>query len=161
VEQLLARTGVPADRLILEITEGSVMEERERAVANLHALVERGICLSLDDFGTGYSSLSYLQQLPVNELKIDRSFVARLNGAAGAGPERALVRSIAALGRSLGLRVVAEGIETEQQLAELLELGCHVGQGYLISRPVPTAAMRDLLSGGSLPVLPFARSWSG
>src|SRR4051794_3577781 len=129
VDDLLAQAGVPADRLILEITESSVMEEPERAVPVLHQLADRGIGLSLDDFGTGYSSLSYLQQLPVNELKIDRSFVMRLDRNAGTHAH-ALVRSITALARNLGLRVVAEGIETEEQLAALIDLGCEIGQGY-------------------------------
>ena len=144
IDDLLRDYGLPADRLILEITESSVMADPERAVPILRELVERGIVLSLDDFGTGYSSLSYLQQLPVHELKIDRSFVSRLGGA-DAPEARTLVSSIIALGRNLGLRVVAEGIETEQQYADLLELGCHVGQGYLVSRPLPPAALRELL----------------
>jgi len=144
IDELLRDFDLPADRLVLEITESSVMADPERAVPILRELVERGIVLSLDDFGTGYSSLSYLQQLPVHELKIDRSFVARLGGA-DAPEARTLVSSIIALGRNLGLRVVAEGIETEAQYAELLELGCHVGQGYLVSRPLPPAQLRALL----------------
>ncbi len=153
IDELLRDFGLPADRLILEITESSVMADPERAVPILHELVERGIVLSLDDFGTGYSSLSYLQQLPVHELKIDRSFVSRLGGA-DAPDARTLVSSIIALGRNLGLRVVAEGIETEGQYAELLELGCHVGQGYLMSRPLPPAALRELLEQGPTPPQP-------
>jgi EAL domain-containing protein (putative c-di-GMP-specific phosphodiesterase class I) len=122
----------------------------------LYELVERGVRLSLDDFGTGYSSLSYLQQLPVSELKIDRSFVARLDDE-DAGHARALVASIVALARSLGLDLVAEGIETEAQLAELAALGCRVGQGYLVSRPVPAVAMRELVgSPATAAVLPPA-----
>jgi diguanylate cyclase (GGDEF)-like protein len=136
VGRALQRFAVAPEKLILEITESVVMEEPDRAVPVLHALSERGITISLDDFGTGYSSLSYLQQLPVSELKIDRSFVSGLLGERSANAS-ALIRSITALGESLNLSIVAEGIETDAQRAAVAELGCHVGQGYLISRPLP------------------------
>ncbi|MGI8591737.1 MAG: EAL domain-containing protein [Nakamurella sp.] len=123
-------------QLILEITDSSAMGDPKQTMPVLHQLNELGLSLSLDDFGTGHSSLSYLQQLPVTEVKIDRSFVSGLNSADSAS-SRALVRSIAGLSKNLKLRVVAEGVEDEEQLAEVRELGCDIAQGYYISRPVP------------------------
>jgi len=123
-------------QLILEITESSAMGDPKQTMPVLHQLNDLGLSLSLDDFGTGHSSLSYLQQLPVTEVKIDRSFVSGLNSADSAN-SRALVRSIAGLSKNLKLRVVAEGVEDEEQLAEVRELGCDIAQGYYISRPVP------------------------
>jgi diguanylate cyclase (GGDEF)-like protein len=136
VREILRAAELPADRLILEITESSVMADPERAVPILQRLADDGITLSIDDFGTGYSSLAYLQRLPIQEVKIDRSFVSALDGD---NPHSALslIRSVIALGRNLGLRVVAEGIETTEQRDELERSGCHVGQGYLFSRPLP------------------------
>lgn len=129
--------------LTLEITESSVMQDPDGAVATLSALAQSGIGISLDDFGTGYSSLSYLQRLPVTELKIDRSFVADLDSPSG--ERTALFRSITALGVNLGLQIVAEGIETPAQLDTVTDLGCHVGQGYLISRPLDAVAFTEWL----------------
>jgi diguanylate cyclase (GGDEF)-like protein len=144
VQRMLSAAGLSPDRLILEITESSVMGEPERTVPVLNRLAADGICLSLDDFGTGYSSLSYLQRLPVRELKIDRSFVAGLTSD-DAVSSRALIRSMTALAVNLGLRVVAEGIEEKRQLDELAALGCHVAQGYLISRPLPPSDLHQWL----------------
>ncbi|WP_298455622.1 bifunctional diguanylate cyclase/phosphodiesterase [uncultured Cellulomonas sp.] len=141
VAAALALAGVPAHRLILEITESSVMGDPERTVPTLERLEAIGITLSLDDFGTGYSSLAYLQQLPVAELKIDRSFLLGLARQDDAKASRVLVRSIIGLGQSLGLRVVAEGVETVEILDELHGLGCDLAQGYLVSRPVPPAEL--------------------
>lgn len=138
VAATLARTGVSAERLILEITESSVMGDPEQTLPVLHQLRDLGMCISLDDFGTGYSSLSYLQRLPVGEVKIDRSFVMGLSGDDQAST-RALIRSITGLGANLGLRIVAEGVEDETTLNELRDLGCHVAQGYHISRPLTAA----------------------
>jgi diguanylate cyclase (GGDEF)-like protein len=136
VAEALRRNKVPAEKLILEITESSVMGDPEQTLPILHELNDLGVCLSLDDFGTGYSSLSYLQRLPVGEVKIDRSFVLGLFSENDAN-SRALIRSIASLGTNLGLRIVAEGIENGATLAELKKLGCDVGQGYAITRPLP------------------------
>ena len=136
VAEALRHAHVPAERLILEITESSVMGDPEQTLPVLEKLADLGLGLSLDDFGTGYSSLSYLQRLPVDELKIDRSFVVGL-AADDPSNSRALIRSIAGLGATLSLRVVAEGVETQEQLAELRDLGCQVAQGYFISRPLP------------------------
>ncbi len=135
VNAALLRAGVPASRLILEITESAVMDDPLRAVPILERIAAIGISLSLDDFGTGYSSLSYLQRLPVREVKIDRSFVTGLT--AGDTTSQVLVNSIINLGRSLGLQVVAEGVEDAPTLELLRELGCHYVQGYHVGKPVP------------------------
>jgi EAL domain-containing protein (putative c-di-GMP-specific phosphodiesterase class I) len=132
----LAARRLPADALILEITESAFMHEVERATANVERLRVPGVRFSIDDFGTGYSSLAQLRRLPVDELKIDRSFVA---DAASDPDDAAVVRLIVELGRSLGLRVVAEGVETEASWRLLNELGCDCAQGYLVSRPLPAA----------------------
>ena len=140
VEQISQRHRAPLDRLRLEITESSLMEDADRALPILQGLRHLGVQLSIDDFGTGYSSLAYLNRLPVNELKIDRSFVA---GADLQKEARALLRTIIDLGHSLNMCVTAEGIERPQELALLRELGCDLAQGYLISRPLdPRAAQR-------------------
>ncbi|HEY8823179.1 MAG TPA: EAL domain-containing protein, partial [Dermatophilaceae bacterium] len=145
IAHAIAATGAQAEWLILEITESSVMEHPEEAVAALTDIAELGICLSLDDFGTGYSSLSYLQRLPVSELKIDRSFVSGLTGDDPAANAAALFRSITALGANMNMRIVAEGIETQAQLDAVKALGCQLGQGYLISRPLTATAFHTWL----------------
>jgi EAL domain-containing protein (putative c-di-GMP-specific phosphodiesterase class I) len=142
IAHAIAATGAQTEWLILEITESSVMKDPEEAVAALNNIAELGICLSLDDFGTGYSSLSYLQRLPVTELKIDRTFVSGLTEDEPARNAAALFRSITALGANLDIRVVAEGIETRAQLDAVKALGCQIGQGYFISRPVAAAAFQ-------------------
>jgi diguanylate cyclase (GGDEF)-like protein len=134
VARLLVRHGVPADSLTLEVTEGSVMADPDRAVAVLHDLRELGVRLSVDDFGTGYSSLSYLQRLPVQEVKIDRSFVTALNSKA---ENVAIVRAIIDLGRNLGLEVVAEGVEDEETWDALATLGCDLVQGWYLAQAMP------------------------
>ena len=144
VTRALHAAGLPAEALVLEITESSVMNDPEQALAVLNRIAALGIALSLDDFGTGYSNLSYLHRLPVHELKIDRSFVAGLT-TVDSRASRALVSSIIRLGHSLELQLVAEGVESEEVLAELAELGCHVAQGYLFSRPLAPAAFAEWL----------------
>lgn len=134
VAAALARHEIPPPMLTLEITETSVMGDAERALPALRTLHEMGVTLSVDDFGTGYSSLSYLRRLPVDEIKIDKSFVLRMGTDLS---DLAVVRSIIDLGRSLGLRVVAEGVETDTARDQLAEMGCDVIQGYLISRALP------------------------
>jgi diguanylate cyclase (GGDEF)-like protein len=156
IAQALLRTGVPAEQLILEITESSVMGDPEQTMPVLHELHDLGICLSLDDFGTGYSSLAYLQRLPVDEVKIDRSFVLGLNGENQAS-SRALIRSITGLGANLGLRIVAEGVEDQATLDELRELGCHLAQGYHISRPLTATHLRTWLLRASRDTQPRLR----
>jgi EAL domain-containing protein (putative c-di-GMP-specific phosphodiesterase class I) len=135
VTRLLARHGVPSDRLTLEVTEGSVMTDPARAIALLHQLRDLGVRLSVDDFGTGYSSLSYLKRLPVHEVKIDRSFVTGLRTG---GEDVAIVRAIVDLGRHLGLEVVAEGVEDTETWDLLAGMGCDIVQGWQLGRPMPT-----------------------
>ncbi|MDH4393293.1 MAG: EAL domain-containing protein [Aquabacterium sp.] len=131
------RLGAPLNRLTLEITEGRLMEDAERALPRMPALREAGVRWSIDDFGTGYSSLAYLQRLPVSELKVDRSFVDHVD----ASPSRiALLHSIVQLGHGLGLQVTAEGIERQEEWAELRRAGCDLGQGWLFARPMPADA---------------------
>ena len=140
----LVKSGLPASALRLELTETVFVEDSRAASQVLQRLHETGVGLKLDDFGTGYSSLSYLHQLPFDTLKIDRAFVSRL----GSGPESlAIVRAIVALAKSLHMSVVAEGIETEEQLRLLRELGCDAGQGFWFSRPLELKRFRELLAG--------------
>jgi diguanylate cyclase (GGDEF)-like protein len=130
----LSARRIPPGSLILEITETSIMEDPEHALAALQLLHDAGVYLSIDDFGTGYSSLAYLKRLPVDEIKIDRSFISSL---ADDARDRLIVASTVSLGRALGLDVVAEGVEDEQTLAVLQTLGCDLAQGYLFGRPEP------------------------
>jgi diguanylate cyclase (GGDEF)-like protein len=143
----LAAHRMPAQLLGLEITETTIMEDPDRALAVLTRLAGEGVRLSIDDFGTGYSSLAYLKSLPVHELKIDRSFVA---GMVGSPRDRVIVDSTVALGRRLGLEVVAEGVEDEATRAALADLGCELAQGFLFSRPVPAADLPASPAGSLL-----------
>jgi EAL domain-containing protein (putative c-di-GMP-specific phosphodiesterase class I) len=131
VSQALATNGVPAENLRIEITESSLMANPPRARDILGRLREQGVQIAIDDFGIGYSSLAYLKSLPVDELKIDRSFVREMATDAGS---RAIVRAVIDLADVLGLRVVAEGVEDEATLAALAVLGCDVAQGYHFAR---------------------------
>ncbi|MFT3812763.1 MAG: EAL domain-containing protein [Acidovorax sp.] len=141
VEGALAAHGVEPRHLELEITESCLMANRDQAATALEALRERGVQLAIDDFGTGYSSMSYLQQFRVHKLKIDMSFVRGLDGSASS---QSIVAAIIALGHSLQFDIVAEGVETPQQLEHLRRLGCDMAQGYLIGRPAPAPAIRSL-----------------
>ncbi|WP_432967770.1 putative bifunctional diguanylate cyclase/phosphodiesterase [Dactylosporangium sp. CA-233914] len=142
VASVLAATGLPAQRLCLEMTESVLMTDTEENLAVLLSLKDIGVRLAIDDFGTGYSSLSYLRRFPVDTLKIDRSFVERLSGAA---PDAALARTIVQLGQSLGMATVAEGIEEYAQFLALRRMGCDLAQGYYFSRPLPAAEATRLL----------------
>ncbi|WP_445243848.1 MULTISPECIES: EAL domain-containing protein [unclassified Microcoleus] len=142
IKQVLQETGVDARCLKLEITESVVMEDGEAAAAMLSQLRDLGIDLCIDDFGTGYSSLSYLHRFPINILKVDRSFVSRI-GEMGENLE--IVRAIVMLARSLGMEVVAEGVETAVQLAQMRSIGCEYGQGYFFSKPLDSEAATALL----------------
>jgi diguanylate cyclase (GGDEF)-like protein len=133
--EMLVRTGLPPWRLVLEVTEGSLLDDPEGVRDILATLRNEGVGAALDDFGTGYSSLSYLHTFPLRIVKIDRSFVARL-GVEG-GNSNAVVVSILALARALGIEAVAEGVETAAQRDTLLAMGCLFGQGYLLGRPAP------------------------
>jgi diguanylate cyclase (GGDEF)-like protein/PAS domain S-box-containing protein len=140
--EVLAETGMPADRLCLEMTESVMLTDTDENLARVVRLKALGIQLAMDDFGTGYSSLAYLRRFPMDVLKIDRSFVDRLGGEA---EDETLVRTIVGLGRRFGMDTVAEGIENAAQLATLREMGCDLGQGYLLSRPLPSAEAGALL----------------
>ena len=143
VNEVLAQSHVSPNLLWLEVTEGIMIAEPEVALATLRRLRSLGVRVAIDDFGTGYSSLSSLQQFPLQRIKIDRAFV---QGVADNANDRSLVRTIIAMGASLGLDMVAEGVETVQQLHVLSELGCTKAQGYLISRPMPPDAMRSTVA---------------
>ncbi|HEX2094493.1 MAG TPA: EAL domain-containing protein [Longimicrobiaceae bacterium] len=146
IDRLLRANGLPPRSLKLELTESSMLEDPAASSALLHRLKAKEVHLYLDDFGTGYSSLSYLHQLPLNAIKIDRSFIRGLDeGAAGRQGDGEIVRTIVGLARSLGVPVVAEGVESEEQLATLRTLGCDYAQGYLFSPPVDADAARELL----------------
>ena len=131
---IVKETGVPADVLQLEITEGAVLRNVDYAISMLNQLREMGVGIALDDFGTGYSSLTYLKRFPVDAVKIDRTFVRDLEHDAS---DATIVSTVIAMAENLGLRVIAEGVETEQQLAFLRARGCTEFQGYLFSKPVP------------------------
>jgi diguanylate cyclase (GGDEF)-like protein len=145
VEAVLAETGLPPSALELEITESVLMDHSDPGIHRLRRLRALGVRLVLDDFGTGYSSLAYLKHLPLDTIKIDRTFVAGIDEQA----DRSIVDAVIALAHGLGIRVVAEGIETERQAERLRELGCDFGQGYLFSRPVPVADVERLLRSAS------------
>jgi diguanylate cyclase (GGDEF)-like protein len=147
VRRLLTTWQVPAVWLQLEITESAIMADPSRAMHVLARLTELGVGVSLDDFGTGYSSLAYLRRLPLDVLKIDRTFVEGLDRP---GTGRTLVRTILDMSRDLDLRTVAEGVEKAEQLEELRRLGCTLGQGFLFSRPVSAKDFRGLLQGGRI-----------
>ena len=137
VGQVLAaldRTGANPQRLRLELTESMLVENIEEIIAKMTQLKSHGLRFSLDDFGTGYSSLAYLKRLPLDRLKVDRAFVRDILVDASSG---AIAQTILSLGRAMGLSVIAEGVETEEQLTFLVGLGCHSFQGYLFSRPLP------------------------
>ena len=138
VRTALDSTGANPARLKLELTESMLMHDVEEVVAKMNQIKAYGVRLALDDFGTGYSSLSYLKRLPLDQLKIDKSFVRDLLTDAS---DAVIARTIVALGHSLGLKVVAEGVETAGQHAFLAEIGCDAYQGYYFGRPVPSSRL--------------------
>jgi EAL domain-containing protein (putative c-di-GMP-specific phosphodiesterase class I) len=142
VAHVLKETGLEPRRLVLEITESAVMQQTDSTLATLHALKALGVEIAMDDFGTGYSSLSHLQRFPIDGLKIDRSFVSGLGTSRN---DTALVRTVIALGDTLGLRTIAEGIETTQQWEMLVMLGCEYGQGFLFARPMEPEQLAEVL----------------
>ena len=147
VRSILDATGMPPNRLELEITEGAIMEHGENARGILLALKSLGIKLAIDDFGTGYSSLAYLRRFPINVLKIDQSFMHDIPHDQGA---MEIAATIIAMARNLHLHVLAEGVETQEQLAFLQGHGCDSSQGYLHSRPLPVAEFETLLRAESV-----------
>jgi EAL domain-containing protein (putative c-di-GMP-specific phosphodiesterase class I) len=145
LDLVLAESGVLPERLAFEITEGVIIDNLERALIVLHELHARGLQVHVDDFGTGYSSLQALHRLPIDALKIDKSFVA---GLGHDDRTTELVRTIVQLGMNLGVIVIAEGVETTNQQACLRELGCGWGQGYLFSPAVPATGLENLIATG-------------
>ena len=141
VAMALAESGLPAANLIVELTESGIMQDDEGLLRQLRGL---GVQLALDDFGTGYSSLSYLSRFPIDILKIDRSFIARLGGES---EDSALVRSVVQLAGSMKMRTVAEGIEGPEQLERVKELGCDFGQGFFLSKPMDAIRATTLVRG--------------
>ena len=157
VEQVLAalnRTGANPQNLDLELTESMLADNIEEVMARMTELKLHGLRFSLDDFGTGYSSLAYLKRLPLDQLKIDRSFVHDIPVDSTSG---AIAQTIISLGRAMGLAVVAEGVETEDQRGFLAGLGCHSFQGYLFSRPLSLEAFQAFLQGFAETPAPFPR----
>lgn len=148
IEAILERTGFPAGLLELELTEGALMHDPDVAARRLGQLRRLGICLALDDFGTGYSSLAYLKRFPISVLKIDKSFVG---GLPLDMEDCAISRTVVAMGHSLGMQVLAEGVETPEQLSYLSDLGCDVYQGYLCSPAVPAQQFGELLLPSDVP----------
>jgi diguanylate cyclase len=140
VEEALSSSGLPPNYLDLEITESVIITHPEKAVATLMRLKQMGVSITVDDFGTGYSSLSYLARLPIQGIKIDQRFVHGLEKNAN---DEAITQAIIALSHSLGLRCIAEGVETEAQFDFLRRLGCEEAQGYLFTRPLPEAEFRS------------------
>jgi EAL domain-containing protein (putative c-di-GMP-specific phosphodiesterase class I) len=147
VAELLERTGIESAGLELEITESMLMKDTENAVRTLRELADMGVSLAMDDFGTGYSSLSYLKRFPLHTIKIDRSFI---NNIATDPDDYEIIRTIITMGHSLRRRVVAEGVETRQQLSILRELGCDEIQGYVLSPAIPADDLAKLVRRGKL-----------
>jgi len=144
VANTLAESGLPPHLLELEITEGTLMRDADKARETLAALKELGVSISIDDFGTGYSSLAYLKRFPLDTLKIDQSFVRDMFEDSN---DLTIIKTIIALGQALGMELVAEGVETQEQAHCLQELGCRILQGYLFSRPQPAQAWQERLAG--------------
>jgi len=142
VGAIMSETGIAPSRVVLEVTEGILIDNPDEALTRLQALRGLGVSIALDDFGTGYSSLSYLQRFPFDRLKIDRAFVASLGAPGNAA---AIVQSIVTLGHALGMKVLAEGVESDEQRVLLRLAGCDEMQGYLFARPGPAAEIEKIL----------------
>jgi EAL domain-containing protein (putative c-di-GMP-specific phosphodiesterase class I) len=158
LRRVIEATQFPTYRLELEITEGVMMGEAEFIYTQLHTLQEMGIRVALDDFGTGYSSLSYLWKFPFSRIKIDQSFVRQVEESTTA---QGIISTIISLGRSIGVPLTAEGIETPEQLAYLRQVKCEYGQGYLFSRPVPATEVAALILRDFSTMLPHRRKKPG
>jgi EAL domain-containing protein (putative c-di-GMP-specific phosphodiesterase class I) len=146
IHNTLKQTGFDPKRLEIELTETSVLQDPQLAIKTLERIQSMGLQTSLDDFGTGYSSLNYLMQLPLDKLKIDRSFIVNMdNGEKGI----AIVSAIIAMAHSLSLEVIAEGVEDESHIQLLRKMQCDIVQGYYIARPMPAAEFEQLLASNS------------
>jgi EAL domain-containing protein (putative c-di-GMP-specific phosphodiesterase class I) len=154
IKRILEETGYPPTRLKLEITESVFLEYKEAAVQMLNQLRKIGIEMSIDDFGTGYSNLSYLMQLPISTLKIDRSFITPIQPNGG---NTEIVKTIVMMARNLGLRVIAEGVETEVQLEQLKKLDCESAQGFLFAEPMPFEEIENFLTKDGITNIPETR----
>ena len=140
VEDALTASGLDPSRLVMELTETAMLHDTRSASRSLAALKDLGVRLALDDFGTGFSSLTHLQQFPIDIIKIDRSFMTTT------GQDAALIRAVIRMSQELGLRAIAEGIETADHVAFLQDAGCEYGQGYFFARPAQQAAVDRILS---------------
>jgi EAL domain-containing protein (putative c-di-GMP-specific phosphodiesterase class I) len=149
VKAALDEAGVPAHLLELEVTESAIMTDPMKARRLLIELSELGVRISIDDFGTGYSSLAYLKDLPVNQLKIDQSFVQNMHDDLN---DAIIVRSVVDLGHNLGLQTVAEGVEDHETWVQLAQLGCDDAQGYFLARPMPPAELMPWLRTATRPL---------
>jgi EAL domain-containing protein (putative c-di-GMP-specific phosphodiesterase class I) len=143
VSAVMAETGIASSRVVLEVTEGVLIDNPTEAQTRLQALRALGVSIALDDFGVGFSSLSYLQKFPFDRLKIDRAFVAQLGTSGTTG---AIIQSIVTLGHALGMKVLAEGVENEEQRVLLRLAGCDEMQGYLFAKPAPAAEIDKALA---------------
>jgi diguanylate cyclase (GGDEF)-like protein len=143
VQAVLDESGADARHLVLEVTETAILDDQGEGARTLKALRRLGLRIALDDFGTGYSSLTHLKRLPLDLIKVDASFV---DGVGGTGEDRAIVAAVIGIARELGVAVVGEGVETEEQLSALIELGCDIAQGYHLGRPLPVDRVRPYLS---------------
>ncbi len=157
VRDALQRAGLTASRLELEVTETAALADRRRGSDVLAELRRVGVKVTLDDFGTGYASLAHLHELPVDAIKLDRAFLEQAPGYAGQGSELAILKAVAALGKAIGVEVTAEGVETEEQLHQVIEAGCDSVQGFLVCQPVAPALVQDAARRG-LAVLERARA---
>jgi len=147
IENALNKSGLPAEKLVLEITESVFIENDQKTITQLSKLAESGIKITIDDFGTGYSSLSYLKKFPVNKLKIDRSFISDIEHN---HENQALTKAIIAMGQSLKLEVIAEGVETRDQMQWLKDSECALIQGYWFAKPNNREDFKTLLSEHNL-----------
>jgi len=146
VEQIISRAGINPSNLFLEITESMIMEDNQTTVTTISRLRDLGVRVHLDDFGTGYSALSYLQRYPIDILKIDRSFIGKINGN---GENIEIIKAIMNLARDLDIGVIAEGIETETQFDLLKNLNCEFGQGFFFAKPMDFKAIESLLASNT------------
>jgi EAL domain-containing protein (putative c-di-GMP-specific phosphodiesterase class I) len=155
VQEALTQSGLDPRSLVIEVTESTLMKDANATVSRLKRLKEIGVMIAIDDFGTGYSSMAYLRQFPVDVLKIDRSFVAEMDGTPDSA---ALIHTLVELGRTLGLVTLAEGIEDDSQLQGLRKELCDRGQGFIFSRPVDPDAIQALLDQGTPQTVVVSRS---
>lgn len=154
-DDIFARAGVSRDRLVFEVTESVYLDQRDRAIADeIGRLRSEGVKIALDDFGTGFASLTHLMTIPIDAIKIDKAFT---RGVTEAGPSQVITEGLVQIARRLGLQVIAEGVETDDQAAQYLGMGCVLGQGYLYSRAVPFATATEMIRGRSVDLSIFQR----